>query len=141
MKRSQPRARIRVRTQDPVLRSRIAERLEGLGEILIETDSTAGPGAGESSAPEAVVETPPRTISPAAGDLPAAGRGGGSITPREAEVLLLLADGLANKEIGARLSISAHTAKFHVESLLRKLDAANRAEAVREGIRRGLIGL
>ena len=52
-----------------------------------------------------------------------------------------LADGLANKEIGVRLGISAHTAKFHVESLLRKLDAANRAEAVREGIGRGLIGV
>jgi DNA-binding CsgD family transcriptional regulator len=63
------------------------------------------------------------------------------ITPREAEVLGLLADGLANKEIAARLGFSAHTAKFHVESLLRKLDAANRAEAVREGIRRGLIGV
>ena len=63
------------------------------------------------------------------------------LTPREMEVLGLLADGLANKEIGARLGISAHTAKFHVESLLRKLDAANRAEAVREGIGRGLIGV
>ena len=63
------------------------------------------------------------------------------ITRREAEVLGLLADGLANKEIAARLGFSTHTAKFHVESLLRKLDAANRAVAVREGIRRGLIGM
>ncbi len=46
-----------------------------------------------------------------------------------------------HKEIGGRLGISAHTAKFHVESLLRKLGAVNRAEAVREGIRRGLIGV
>jgi DNA-binding CsgD family transcriptional regulator len=63
------------------------------------------------------------------------------ITPRESEVLGLLSDGLANKEIADRLGFSSHTAKFHVESLLRKLGAANRAEAVKEGIRRGLIGV
>ena len=63
------------------------------------------------------------------------------LTPRELEVIALLADGLANKEIAARLSISLHTAKFHVESLLRKLNASNRAEAVREGIRQGMIGV
>jgi len=132
MKRSQPPARIRIRAQDPVLRSRIAERLEGLGDIVMDPDETSGPGTNGSSTAEAVVETPAVDAS-SAGDV--------SITPREAEVLGLLADGLANKEIGARLQISAHTAKFHVESLLKKLDAANRAEAVREGIRRGLIGL
>jgi DNA-binding CsgD family transcriptional regulator len=64
-----------------------------------------------------------------------------ALTPRETEVLGLLAEGLANKEIAARLSFSTHTAKFHVESILRKLEAANRAEAVKEGIRRGAIGL
>jgi DNA-binding CsgD family transcriptional regulator len=64
-----------------------------------------------------------------------------TLTPRETEVLGLLAEGMANKEIAAHLAFSTHTAKFHVESLLRKLDAANRAEAVREGIRRGLIGV
>jgi DNA-binding CsgD family transcriptional regulator len=63
------------------------------------------------------------------------------ITPRETEVLGLLAEGCANKEIAARLGFSTHTAKFHVESLLRKLSAANRAEAVKEGIRQGLIGV
>lgn len=66
---------------------------------------------------------------------------GASLTPREAEVLRLLSEGFANKEIAARLSFSTHTAKFHVESLLRKLGAANRAEAVMEGIRQGLLGL
>jgi DNA-binding CsgD family transcriptional regulator len=63
------------------------------------------------------------------------------ITPREVEVLGLLAEGLANKEIAGRLGFSIHTAKFHVESLLRKLESANRAEAVKEGIRRGYIGV
>ncbi len=52
-----------------------------------------------------------------------------------------MAEGLANKEIAASLGISTHTAKFHVESLLRKLGAVNRAEAVHTGIRRGLIGI
>lgn len=138
MKRSQPRARIRIRSQDPLLRSRIAERLEDLGDLVVETDGAAGPGDAGPTRAEVSVE-PPVETGPAGA---AAGtRGDGSVTPREAEVLQLLAEGLANKEIGARLSISSHTAKFHVESLLRKLDAANRAEAVREGIRRGLIGL
>ena len=68
-------------------------------------------------------------------------RGESGITPRETEVLGLLAEGLANKEIAARLGFSTHTAKFHVESILRKLSAANRAEAVKEGIRQGLIGV
>lgn len=61
------------------------------------------------------------------------------LSPRETEVLRLLADGLANKEIGYRLGISEHTVKFHVNSILTRLDAASRAEAVAIGIRRGLI--
>jgi len=61
------------------------------------------------------------------------------LTPREREVLQMLAGGLANKEIAAKLSISDHTAKFHVASILGKLGAASRAEAVAIGIRRGLV--
>jgi DNA-binding NarL/FixJ family response regulator len=52
-----------------------------------------------------------------------------SLTPREQEVLELLANGLSNREIGAILQISAHTAKFHVQGLLDKLDASTRTEA------------
>lgn len=62
-----------------------------------------------------------------------------ALTPREVEVLGLVAEGLANKEIAARLAISEHTAKFHVASILGKLGAASRTEAVTAGIRRGLI--
>jgi DNA-binding NarL/FixJ family response regulator len=51
----------------------------------------------------------------------------------------MLAAGLANKEIASRLDISDHTAKFHVASILGKLGAASRAEAVTQGIRRGLV--
>jgi DNA-binding NarL/FixJ family response regulator len=61
------------------------------------------------------------------------------LTPREQEVLRLLADGLGNKQIAARLNISEHTAKFHISSILGKMSAGSRTEAVSQGIRRGLI--
>jgi NarL family two-component system response regulator YdfI len=61
------------------------------------------------------------------------------LTPREGEVLEMLASGLVNKEIAAKLSISEHTVKFHVASILGKLGAATRTEAVSLGFRRGLI--
>lgn len=61
------------------------------------------------------------------------------LTRREREVLRMLAGGLANKEIAARLNISDHTVKFHVASVLGKLGAATRTEAVALGIRRGLV--
>jgi len=61
------------------------------------------------------------------------------LTRRETEVLQMLASGLANKEIAARLNISEHTVKFHVASVLGKLGASGRTEAVALGIRRGLV--
>jgi NarL family two-component system response regulator YdfI len=61
------------------------------------------------------------------------------LTRREREVLQMLASGLANKEIAARLAISEHTVKFHVASILGKLGAGSRTEAVSLGIRRGLV--
>jgi DNA-binding NarL/FixJ family response regulator len=61
------------------------------------------------------------------------------LTPREVEVLGLVAAGLGNKEIAARLEISEHTAKFHVASIMGKLGAGSRTEAVTIGIRHGLI--
>jgi len=61
------------------------------------------------------------------------------ITSRETEVLRMLAEGLVNKEIAARLGISEHTVKFHISSILDKLGASTRTEAVTIGIRRGLI--
>jgi DNA-binding NarL/FixJ family response regulator len=63
------------------------------------------------------------------------------LTAREREVLDLLGQGLSNRRIAERLRISEHTAKFHVASVLGKLGAATRAEAVSCGIRRGLITL
>ena len=61
------------------------------------------------------------------------------LTPRELQVLRMLADGIGNKEIAARLGISDHTAKFHVTQILGKFGAASRTEAVAIGIRRGLV--
>ena len=62
-----------------------------------------------------------------------------SLTARESEVLAMLAEGTSNKEIAARLKISEHTAKFHVSSILAKLGATTRTEAVSRGVRQGLI--
>jgi two-component system, NarL family, response regulator YdfI len=63
------------------------------------------------------------------------------LTPREIEVLRMIAEGMGNKEIASKLGISDHTVKFHISSTFAKLGAANRAEAVTLGIRRGLIML
>ncbi len=61
------------------------------------------------------------------------------LTERELEVLRLVAEGLANKAIGARLSVSEHTVKFHLNALLRKLGAQSRTDAVVRATRLGLI--
>lgn len=61
------------------------------------------------------------------------------LTDRELQVLDLLADGYANKQISVELGISEHTVKFHVSSIYTKLNVSNRAEAVRFGIQMGLI--
>jgi DNA-binding NarL/FixJ family response regulator len=63
------------------------------------------------------------------------------LTPREIQVLELLAEGLPNKTIAVRLGISDQTVKFHVASISGKLGAANRTDAVRRAVRRGLITL
>ncbi len=71
---------------------------------------------------------------------PALAETGQEPTPREVEVLQLVADGLANREIGVRLFLSEETVKSHVRHLLAKLQARSRAHAVAVGFRRGLIG-
>jgi two-component system, NarL family, response regulator YdfI len=63
------------------------------------------------------------------------------LTPREIQVLQLLAEGLVNREIAERLNISEHTIKFHIGSILGKLQASSRTEAVTRGLRSGLIEL
>ena len=79
--------------------------------------------------------------------LPRGGEGSGEdsliepLTAREKEVLQLMAQGLANKQIALSLSISEHTVKFHLSSLYAKLGISSRTEAVRRGIELGLISL
>ena len=63
------------------------------------------------------------------------------LTQRETQVLQLLSQGLANKQIALSLEISEHTVKFHVSSIYAKLGVTNRTEAVRQGVRHGLIVL
>jgi DNA-binding NarL/FixJ family response regulator len=64
-----------------------------------------------------------------------------ALTPREIEVLSMMAEGLGNKEIAWRLGLSEHTVKFHVSAIFAKLNAASRTEAVTLGIRQGLIAI
>jgi DNA-binding CsgD family transcriptional regulator len=64
-----------------------------------------------------------------------------ALTPREIQVLTLLAEGASNKSIAQRLGISVHTVKFHVASLLDKFEAIGRTDAVAQAVRLGVIQL
>lgn len=75
-----------------------------------------------------------RSLTQSEAELP-----GESLTAREREVIQLMAQGLPNKNIAAQLSISLHTVKYHVASILAKLGATSRTEAVSLGLRRGYI--
>jgi DNA-binding NarL/FixJ family response regulator len=77
--------------------------------------------------------------TPSRNEAPTASRGAAELTPREHDVLELLAVGLSNKQIAAKLGISSHTAKFHIGAILSKMDAATRTEAVVRAVQRGLI--
>lgn len=63
------------------------------------------------------------------------------LTPREREVLQHLAQGLANKQISVVLGISEHTVKFHISAIYNKLGVSSRTEAVRAGVKQGLVSL
>ena len=84
--------------------------------------------------PDAVARAPSPASAPAVGESTA-------LTPRELEILEMMADGLSNRAIAARLKISRHTVKFHVASILTRLGARTRAEAVTVGVRRGVLSL
>ena len=64
-----------------------------------------------------------------------------SLSPREIEVLRMMAEGLGNKEIAWRMKLSEHTVKFHISSIFTKLDVSSRTEAVTLGVRLGLVPL
>jgi DNA-binding NarL/FixJ family response regulator len=73
------------------------------------------------------------------GEEPGEGLGANLLTVREREVLEMIAEGLPNKAIAGEMGITAHTVKFHVASIMQKLGASSRTEAVTLGLRQGLI--
>jgi DNA-binding NarL/FixJ family response regulator len=116
--------RLALNIEDRVLADRLAALLANVPGLQLV-------GAGES-ADVAVVRS--NGVSSAADD-------DVLLTPRELEVLTLLAEGMSNKAIARRLGISVHTAKFHVSALIDKLDAVWQTDAVAHAARRGVIQL
>ena len=123
------------------LRARISKvlSLEIVGEALqaqVQSGAITLPGD-----IDAVLTSPPavRPIAPRGDPAPDHEPLVEQLTPRELTVLALVADGLGNREIGHELDISEHTVKFHLASVFGKLGASSRTEAVRRGLRLGLI--
>jgi DNA-binding CsgD family transcriptional regulator len=116
--------RLAIDVGDPALADRIAAALATVEWIEL---------VGADEEPDALVVAGSRAAREAEGDV--------SLTPRELEVLALLAEGASNKSIGRRLGISAHTAKYHVASLMEKLDAVSRTDAVAHAARIGVLHL
>jgi DNA-binding CsgD family transcriptional regulator len=114
---------IAVDVDDPALTDRLITVLGEAKGIRL-----AGPG---ETAALAVVSRPQRERS--ADEF--------ALTPRERDVLVLMAEGASNKQIAKQLKISVHTAKFHVASVLEKLDATGRTDAVAHAARMGVIHL
>jgi DNA-binding CsgD family transcriptional regulator len=108
---------------DPVLADRLASLLSGVTGLRLVAPQDAA---------VAIVSRDRRAAAPSA-DF--------ELTPRERDVLALMAEGGSNKMIARQLGISVHTVKFHVGSLLDKLDATGRTDAVAHAARRGVINL
>jgi DNA-binding CsgD family transcriptional regulator len=116
--------RLALRIEDPALADRLAKLLANVPGLRL---------VGASESAEVTLLHSNCVSAPVEGDVP--------LTPRELEVLTLLAEGLSNKAIARRLGISVHTAKFHVGALIDKLDAVGRTDAVAHAARRGVIQL
>ena len=86
-----------------------------------------------------LIARPAPSVTPRASNRIANDTGSTTLSRREQEILALLADGLVNKQIAARLGISTNTVKTHLELLFEKLGVATRAEAVATGVKRGLL--
>ena len=120
--------RVYLDVADPVTRRRMAALVKADPEIALVAE-----------AEEADVVVSERVIATAApATVP---REGAALTPRELDVLRLVAQGLGNKEIAADLDLSMHTVKYHLASVLAKLGERSRTEAVSRGIRTGLLPL
>ena len=116
--------RLALNIEDKVLAGRLAALLANVPGLQLVS-------AGESA--DVTVALSDGVSAPAADDV--------LLTPRELEVLTLLAEGMSNKAIARRLGISVHTAKFHVGALIDKLDAVGRTDAVAHAARRRVIQL
>ncbi|MGE0226961.1 MAG: LuxR C-terminal-related transcriptional regulator [Dehalococcoidia bacterium] len=121
----------------------IVESREGRGWVWRSTGEAELAAVLHAVAAGYVVMEPGALRNPGgqADDRREATEGAGLLTPRELDVLGWLALGLPNKAIALRLGISEHTVKFHVGSVLAKLDASSRTEAVTTAARRGLLTL
>lgn len=116
--------RLALRIDDPELAERLAAALHGVEGIEIVDAEAAADAALVPAAPSVARDD-----------------GAYALSPREQEVLALLAEGASNKEIARRLGISVHTAKFHVGSVIDKLDAVGRTDAVAHAARIGVLHL
>ena len=124
----------------PPARARLRAQLNGSLEIAGEFATLAAARAADTGVEAVLVADEAASALPAAADDDEAAFDE-PLTAREVQVLELLAEGLPNKAIAARLGISDQTVKFHVASIAGKLGAANRTDAVRRAVRRGLITL
>jgi DNA-binding CsgD family transcriptional regulator len=119
-----PAIMVAIEVDDPLLADRLASLFGGVAGLRL---AAPGQAADVAIVPREAQVTP----EPSAVDL----------TPRELDVLALMAEGASNKAIAKQLGISVHTAKFHVGSILDKLDATGRTDAVAHAARRGVIHL
>lgn len=117
-------------------RDRLRPRLITAG-LAIVAEATVQPEPLPESVDAVVVAPPP--WSNAVDGVADADTSPEPLTSREREVLALVAEGLPNKAIAATLGISDQTVKFHVAAIIGKLGAANRTDAVRLAVRRGLV--
>ena len=126
------------------MRSQLDGSLEVVGEFATLAEARAAGEAAGGNIAMLLAPGPARRQDDDDSDVPGARVPGIDVEPltaREIQVLELLAEGLPNKAIARRLGISDQTVKFHVAALSGKLGAANRTDAVRRAVRRGLIAL
>ena len=124
MSETSPAIVVAIEVDDPTLADRLASLLGGVAGLRLAARGEAAAVVVSSRDRQSAVEP-----------------SGIELTPRERDVLTLVAEGASNKTIARRLGISVHTAKFHVGSLLDKLDATGRTDAVAHAARRGVINL
>jgi DNA-binding NarL/FixJ family response regulator len=128
----------------PRHRARLRPQLDGLSVEIVGEFLTVAEARASGAEVDAIILAPAtqdRSRTPSASVADDEAQFAEPLTPREIEVLELLAEGLPNKAIALALGISDQTVKFHVSSIAGKLGAANRTDIVRRAVRRGLIAL